>query len=249
MSASVVRSVLKSSVDSLVRLADAKCGRGSANAITIGGANAQAANVVAAIFIATGQVCESPVRLLTDLNVCASLQDAAQVVSSSMCSTRVEATEAGDLRITCTMKCVEVGTVGGGTILEPQRAALRVCGRPFLHSQAQNILNIFPDARLRRRPRRNAGRKRASTCANCLRDCARRRALASLVSMRRRSRAQSYAAESFITRFQSARHESAKARTPGVVVDAIKSESRGFRRFVRQLTDMFASLNSRISSS
>lgn len=53
-------------------------------------------------------------------------QDAAQVVSSSMCYTEMKKTETGDLYISCTMKCLEVGTVGGGTILKPQQTALEV---------------------------------------------------------------------------------------------------------------------------
>ena len=51
----VVQSVLKSDVDSLVTLNTAKNLVGSAMAGSIGGFNAQAANIVAAIFIATGQ--------------------------------------------------------------------------------------------------------------------------------------------------------------------------------------------------
>jgi len=104
-----VRSVLKCDVHEMVKLANAKLQVGSSSSITIGGWNAHAANVVAAIFLATGQ-------------------DAAQVVSSSMCSTQLNATNENDLRITCTMKCIEVGTVGGGTILEPQKTALRILG-------------------------------------------------------------------------------------------------------------------------
>ena len=33
-----------------------------------------------------------------------------------------------DLYVTCTMPCVEVGTVGGGTILKAQRACLKMLG-------------------------------------------------------------------------------------------------------------------------
>lgn len=54
--AKVVQTVLKTSVDALVRLGQAKLLIGSSMAGTIGGWNAHAANVVAAIFIATGQV-------------------------------------------------------------------------------------------------------------------------------------------------------------------------------------------------
>lgn len=54
--ASVVQTVLKTTIDALVRLGRAKLLIGSSMAGTIGGWNAHAANVVAAIFIATGQV-------------------------------------------------------------------------------------------------------------------------------------------------------------------------------------------------
>ena len=72
--------------------------------------NAHAANIVAAIFIATGQ-------------------DAAQVVESSNCITMIEPTghNGRDLYITVTMPCIEVGTVGGGTILAAQRTCLEMC--------------------------------------------------------------------------------------------------------------------------
>lgn len=64
----VVRSVLKSNVDALVELNITKNLVGSAMAGSIGGQNAHAANIVAAIYLATGQ-------------------DPAQVVESSQCIT------------------------------------------------------------------------------------------------------------------------------------------------------------------
>ncbi|VDK50369.1 unnamed protein product [Anisakis simplex] len=105
----VVRNILKTDVDSMCRLAESKLLIGSSMAGTIGGWNAHAANIVAAIFIATGQ-------------------DAAQVVSSSMCMTTFEKTSLGDLYISCNMRCLEVGTVGGGTILPAQKACLKMLG-------------------------------------------------------------------------------------------------------------------------
>jgi hydroxymethylglutaryl-CoA reductase (NADPH) len=62
----IVKSVLKTDVDSLVELNIAKNLIGSAMAGSLGGFNAHAANIVAAIFLATGQ-------------------DPAQVVESSNC--------------------------------------------------------------------------------------------------------------------------------------------------------------------
>ena len=64
----VVRSVLKSEVDALVELNTSKNLIGSAMAGALGGFNAHAANIVAAMFIATGQ-------------------DPAQVVESCNCIT------------------------------------------------------------------------------------------------------------------------------------------------------------------
>eukprot|EP00058_Branchiostoma_floridae_P020842 XP_002606332.1 hypothetical protein BRAFLDRAFT_57278 [Branchiostoma floridae] len=106
-----VKKVLKTSVSALVDLNISKNLIGSSMAGSIGGFNAHAANIVAAIFIATGQ-------------------DAAQVVASSNCMTLMEATgENGeDLYISCTMPSLEVGTVGGGTVLPPQRACLKMMG-------------------------------------------------------------------------------------------------------------------------
>ncbi|KHN94691.1 HMG CoA reductase [Metarhizium album ARSEF 1941] len=69
--ADVVKSVLKSDVDALVELNVAKNLIGSAMAGSIGGFNAHAANIVAAIFLATGQ-------------------DPAQVVESANCITTMK---------------------------------------------------------------------------------------------------------------------------------------------------------------
>ncbi|MCX8142387.1 MAG: hydroxymethylglutaryl-CoA reductase (NADPH) [Candidatus Nezhaarchaeota archaeon] len=73
------------------------------------GLNAHAANIVAAIFIATGQDC-------------------AQVVESSMAITTAEVTPEGDLYISITMPSLEIATVGGGTGLPTQREALAIMG-------------------------------------------------------------------------------------------------------------------------
>lgn len=106
----VVERVLKTSVERLVKLGNAKLLVGSSAAITIGGWNAHAANIVTAMFLATGQ-------------------DAAQVISSSMCFTQLSKRSAdGALHISCTMNCLEVGTIGGGTVLSPQGACLQMLG-------------------------------------------------------------------------------------------------------------------------
>lgn len=78
---------------------------------SIGGNNAHAANMVTAVFIATGQ-------------------DPAQNVTSSNCSTGMDTygEDGEDLYMTCTMPSLEVGTVGGGTGLPGQSACLDLLG-------------------------------------------------------------------------------------------------------------------------
>lgn len=106
--ASVVSDVLKSTPEDMANVHVYKNLVGSALAGTVGGNNAHAANVVAAIFAATGQ-------------------DLAQVGTSSMCLTHLRCDD-GDLVVSCTMPCVEVGVVGGGTHLTAQRGCVRMSG-------------------------------------------------------------------------------------------------------------------------
>lgn len=105
----VVKRVLKTSVDEIVRLNTNKNLVGSSMAGGVGGNNAHASNIVTAIFIATGQ-------------------DVAQNVESSNCITLMEKEPNGDLRISCTMPSIEVGTIGGGTHLQAQRGCLSLMG-------------------------------------------------------------------------------------------------------------------------
>ncbi|KAF4632563.1 hypothetical protein G7Y89_g5556 [Cudoniella acicularis] len=104
----VVRKVLKTTVEAMVELNIAKNLVGSAMAGSIGGFNAHAANIVTAIFLATGQ-------------------DPAQNVESSNCITLMKNFH-GNLQISVSMPSIEVGTLGGGTILEPQAAMLDLLG-------------------------------------------------------------------------------------------------------------------------
>ncbi|KAI6652870.1 3-hydroxy-3-methylglutaryl-Coenzyme A reductase [Oopsacas minuta] len=107
----VITQVLKTSAKALVELNLSKNLVGSAMAGSLGGYNAHSANVVAAIFIACGQ-------------------DPAQVVGSANCMTLMESygPTGDDLYISCTMPSLEVGTVGGGTILPAQSACLKMMG-------------------------------------------------------------------------------------------------------------------------
>jgi len=107
-----LKSILKTDAKTLVLCNKLKNLSGSAMAGSIGGNNAHAANMVTAVFIATGQ-------------------DPAQNVTSSNCSTNMEVLpghNGDDLYITCTMPSLEVGTVGGGTVLPGQGACLDILG-------------------------------------------------------------------------------------------------------------------------
>ena len=57
-------------------------------------------------------------------------QDPAQNIASSNCITLMERSgpKGEDLYISCTMPSIEIGTVGGGTILPPQSACLTMLG-------------------------------------------------------------------------------------------------------------------------
>lgn len=103
-----LRTIFKTDAKTLARCNKIKNLTGSALAGSIGGNNAHAANMVTAIFIATGQ-------------------DPAQNVTSSNCSTNMEVCGENleDLYVTCTMPCLEVGTVGGGTVLTGQGLVCR----------------------------------------------------------------------------------------------------------------------------
>ncbi|CAL1263259.1 unnamed protein product [Larinioides sclopetarius] len=107
----IVKEVLKTNVHALVNLNITKNYIGSAMAGSVGGFNAQAANIVTAIYLATGQ-------------------DPAQNVTSSNCITQLEVAGADekDLYISCTMPSIEVGTVGGGTFLPAQSSCLELLG-------------------------------------------------------------------------------------------------------------------------
>ncbi|KAJ5137540.1 hypothetical protein N7526_003773 [Penicillium atrosanguineum] len=110
----IVKSVLKSDVNALVELNVSKNLIGSAMAGSLGGFNAHASNIVSAIFLATGQ-------------------DPAQNVESSSCITTMKNNN-GDLQIAVSMPSIEVGTIGGGTILEAQGAMLDLLGVRGAHT-------------------------------------------------------------------------------------------------------------------
>lgn len=129
----IIKSVLKSSVEAMVDLNIQKNLIGSAMAGSIGGFNAHAANTLTAIYLATGQ-------------------DPAQNVESSQCITLMDNVD-GNLHITVSMPCIEVGTIGGGTILGPQAAMLDMLG----------VRGPHPDS-----PGGNAGRLASIVAASVL---------------------------------------------------------------------------------
>ncbi|TEB33925.1 hypothetical protein FA13DRAFT_1730219 [Coprinellus micaceus] len=129
----IVKTVLKTTVGGLCNLNVKKNLIGSAMAGSIGGFNAHASNILTAIFLATGQ-------------------DPAQNVESSMCMTLMEPTNNGeDLLCSVTMPCIEVGTVGGGTVLAAQQGVLEMLGVKGAHPQqpgknAQTLARVIASA-------------------------------------------------------------------------------------------------------
>ncbi|MDJ0269888.1 MAG: hydroxymethylglutaryl-CoA reductase (NADPH) [Aigarchaeota archaeon] len=109
VSRETVEKKLKTTPDRIVEVVLRKLYLGSGRAGVLGGFNAHVANVIAALFLATGQ-------------------DLAQVVDSSHCITYCEELDDGDLYISITLPTLEVGTVGGGTSLPTQRKALEIIG-------------------------------------------------------------------------------------------------------------------------
>lgn len=126
----VVEKVLKTTVEALVELNISKNLIGSAMAGSVGGFSAHAANILTAMFLATGQ-------------------DPAQNVESSNCITLMKAINGGkDLLISCSMPSIEVGTVGGGTSLGAQAACLDLLGVRGAHptspgANAQRLARVI----------------------------------------------------------------------------------------------------------
>lgn len=116
--ADVVQNVLKTSTHAIVDVNISKNMVGSAMAGSIGGFNAHAANIVTAIYIATGQ-------------------DPAQNVGSSNCMTLMEpwGPDGRDLYVSCTMPSIEIGTIGGGTGLPAQSVCLSMLGVKGAHAE------------------------------------------------------------------------------------------------------------------
>lgn len=108
VSAEVLTSILKTDAQKMYNTWIAKCMLGSAMSGSIG-YNAHFANIVAALFAATGQ-------------------DLAHVVEGSMGITYMEQREQGSLYISVYLPSLMIGTIGGGTTLKTQSAARSVMG-------------------------------------------------------------------------------------------------------------------------
>lgn len=104
----VLRDVLKTTAEKFFEVWLAKCMIGSAMSGSLG-FNAQYANIVAGMFIATGQ-------------------DPAHVVEGSMGITTAKALKNGDLLVSVYLPALNIGTVGGGTSLATQLEALKILG-------------------------------------------------------------------------------------------------------------------------
>lgn len=107
LSDELVRTVFKTEASLLAEANTRKNLVGSIRAASFG-ANAHAANVIAALFIACGQ-------------------DAAHVVEGSTCITTADAVEGG-VYVSVTLPSLPVGTVGGGTSLPTQSECLSLLG-------------------------------------------------------------------------------------------------------------------------
>lgn len=107
LSTTVLTDILKTSVDELFETWEAKCLIGGAATGTMG-FNGHAANVIAAIYIATGQ-------------------DISHVVEGSSAITTMMKVKEG-IAVSVELQSVLVGTVGGGTGLATQREALAMLG-------------------------------------------------------------------------------------------------------------------------
>lgn len=105
---STVESVLKTTPEKIVDLVNRKVLTGSIMSGSLG-FNAHFANIIAAVFTATGQ-------------------DLGQVVEGSLGITSAELDEKNDLYISVYLPSLMVGLVGGGTSLPTQKEALNIIG-------------------------------------------------------------------------------------------------------------------------
>lgn len=108
LSAETITDILKSTPEAMLAVADAKLKAGSSLAGAIG-ANLHVANIIAALYLATGQ-------------------DAAHVVEGSLADTTVEllSKQSNSLKISVRLPAILVGVRGGGTTLPAQSQCLNL---------------------------------------------------------------------------------------------------------------------------
>lgn len=106
LSQKIIKDVLKTTPKAIVEVVERKCHLGSMMSGSLG-FNAHFANVIAAIFAATGQ-------------------DLAHVVEGSLGVTTAEILEDGSLYFSIYLPSLIIGTVGGGTHLPTQKEALQI---------------------------------------------------------------------------------------------------------------------------
>jgi len=105
---SIVQKILKTKPEKVVQVVKYKCMAGSMLSGSLG-FNAHFANIIAALFLATGQ-------------------DPAHVVEGSMGITTAEVEKNGNLYFSIYLPSLMLGTIGGGTTLPTQKEALSILG-------------------------------------------------------------------------------------------------------------------------
>ncbi len=116
---SVIEKTLKTTAQQIYDVWMAKCLLGSAMSGSTG-FNAQFANIVAAIFIATGQDPAHVVEASQGITTCEIIPNIQYLISNSK--------KENALYISIYLPSLMVGTVGGGTGLETQKEALEILG-------------------------------------------------------------------------------------------------------------------------
>lgn len=121
----VMKAVFKKGVNarSVEKTVFHKCYLGSCYSGTIAGFNVNAANAVAAFYAATGQ-------------------DLAHVISSSSCFVQADAVEGG-VHFMVTLPCMELATIGGGTMFGTAKEALRLIGCGGFGSSVDDNTNVL----------------------------------------------------------------------------------------------------------
>lgn len=115
----ILKEVLKTDAQSIVEIVKHKTHMGSIMSGSLG-FNSHFANIIAAIFAATGQ-------------------DLAHIVEGSLGITDAECLENGSLYFSIYLPSLQIGTVGGGTNLPTQKEAFSIMGNPSMLEYAQIV--------------------------------------------------------------------------------------------------------------